>query len=61
MHKGDALRNDFADADDIVLVAPKSRALSMLLDVCQNFATEHYILYSVSKTACMVMSPKGVK
>ena len=53
--------NHFAYADDQALVAPTARALNKLLGVCQNFASEYFIIYSVSKTVCMVIPSKGVK
>ena len=47
--------------DDLPLVFSTARALNKLLGVFQNFASEHFIIYSVSKTVCMVSPPKGVK
>ena len=58
---GDAPMNLFAYAGDLAVVAPTARALNKLLEVCQNFASEHFIIYSVSKTVCMVIPSKGVK
>ena len=53
--------NHFACAGDLALVAPMARALNKLHEVCQNFASEYFILYSVPKTVCMVVHSKGVK
>ena len=60
-HIGDAPMNHFAYADDLALKAPTARALNKLLEVCQNFASEQFITYSVPKTVCMVIPSKGVK
>ena len=42
-------------------MAPTARALNKLLEVCQNFASEHFIICNVSKTVNMVIPSKGVK
>ena len=60
-HTGNAHMNHFAYADDLALVAPTAGALNKLLEVSQNFASEHFIILSVSKTVCMVIPSKGVK
>ena len=60
-HTGDALMNHFAYADDLTLEALTARALNKLLEICQNFPTEHFILHSASKNACMAIPPEGVK
>ena len=43
----DAPMNKYVYAYDLALVAPTNRALNKLLDICQNFASEHYIIYIV--------------
>ena len=60
-HIGDAPMNHFAYVDDLALVAPTPRALNKVLEVCQNFASEYFILYCVSKTVCIVIPCKVVK
>ena len=42
-------------------MAPTASALNKLLEVCQNFASEHFIIYSVSRTVCMFILFKGLK
>ena len=53
--------NRFAYADDLAELARTARALNKLLEVCQNFSSEPFIINSVSKTVCMVIPSKGVK
>ena len=57
----DTPMNHFASADNLALVAPTARALNKLLEVCQSFASELFIIYSVLKTVCMVIPSKIVK
>ena len=60
-HIGDTPMNHFAYADDLALVAPTARALNRLLEICQDFASDHFIAFSTSVTVCMVYFPKGCK
>ena len=44
----------------MVLATPNSRAMNILLEICKNFATEHYITYSITKTEAMFIRPRGM-
>ena len=55
---GSVLVNHIAYADDMVLLAPSVRALQMLLQVCDQYAVPHDIIYNTDKTFCMVFWPK---
>ena len=60
-HIGDKAFNNFSYADDLVVLAPSSRGLKMLLDLCQAYATEHDILFNTSKTFCMMIVPNNMR
>ena len=42
----------------MVLATPNARAMNILLKICEDFAAEHYITYSVLKTEAMVIKPR---
>ena len=44
----------------MVIAAPNARALNILLQICQDFASEHYITYSIEKTEAMFFKPAGM-
>ena len=48
-------------ADDSVLLAPTPRALQKLLDICNEFASTHELVYNTKKTFCMSVLPKCLK
>ncbi len=60
-HVYDRCINTLSYADDMVLLAPSSDALQSLIDVCQDYATRHDILYNTTKTECMVVAPTHSK
>ena len=51
--------NHLAYADDLALLAPSAKALNKLLSLCEEFAEEHYVIFSPTKTVCMVVHPAG--
>ena len=53
--------NNFAYADDLVLVSPSPTAANDLLQICHKFAEENYIIYSPTKSVCMRILPKTIK
>ena len=53
--------NNFAYADDLVLLCPSASALNDLLDICFLFAKGNYIIFSIIKTECMCICPTSVK
>ena len=55
---GDAWVNSLIYADNIVLLATTVTALQTLLEVCSAFAGAHDIVYSTTKTVCMLVRPK---
>ena len=57
-HVSDRCINSLSYADDMVLLAPTVEALQRLLAVCQEYATQHDMLYNTTKTECMIIPPK---
>jgi len=53
------LLNDLMFADYIYMFWPSVRGLQSILDVCQAYAQSHEIIFSCSKTVCMMF--KGNK
>ena len=47
---GSSLINHLMYADDLVLMAPSSMGLSMLLSVCSEYGIEHDIKYNSTKS-----------
>ena len=43
------------------MLASLPNALQKLLDICESYAKEHDILYSVKKSKCMIVKPKVFK
>ena len=60
-HLADKPMNNLSYADDLVLIAPSTSALNELLQICQSFASEHYIIFSITKSVCMRILPKQMK
>ena len=46
-----------AHADDIVLIAPKSRAMRRMLFTCDTFADNFSIVLSATKLKCLLFKP----
>ena len=59
-HTGDLPMNNFAYADDLMLLAPTTRGLNILLEISSKFASSHFIKYSIEKavSVCMAILPK---
>ena len=53
-----SLINHMMYADDLVLMAPSSVGLSMLLSVCSEYGIEHDIKYNSTKSNVMIFSCK---
>jgi hypothetical protein len=47
----------FAYADDIVLLAPTARAMRVLLKICDEFASEHDVVFNAAKSKCLIIKP----
>ena len=58
---GSSLINHLMYADDLVLMAPSSMDVSMLLSVCSEYGIEHYIKYNSIKSNVMIISCKKLK
>ena len=58
---GSSLINHLMYADDLVLMAPSSMGLSMLLYVCSEYGIEHDIKYNSTKSNVMIFSCKKFK
>ena len=61
-HIGGQYLGAFGYADDVTLLAPSRQALQVMLNICENFATSHSMLFSTdpkpakSKTKCLFFS-----
>ena len=60
-YAGGQLINHLYYADDLVIIAPSSRALQSLLDLCSDYAEEHLILHNTDKSVVMIVWPKSAK
>ena len=60
-YAGGQLINHLYYADDLVIIAPSSRALQLLLDLCSEYAEEHLILHNTDKSVFMIVWPKHAK
>ena len=58
---GMMLINHLMYADDLVLLAPSARGLSMLLKICSEYVIEHDIKYNSSKSNVMVFCCQKLK
>ena len=56
-----ALINHLMYADNLVLLAPSSLGLSMLLSVCSDYGLEHDIKYNSTKSNVMIFCCKKFK
>ena len=50
--------NHLAYADDMVLLAPSSQAMHLLIKQCETFVNSHSMIYNVKKSVCMCVKPK---
>ena len=55
---GNLVINHLSYADDMVLLTPSARALQTLINICNTFASQNYIVYNTDKTKCMIFWPK---
>ena len=53
--------NNLSYADDQVLITPDAKSMNALLAICQDFAQENYVTYSIMKTEAMLILPNEVK
>ena len=58
-HKGGVYLGAFGYAEDVILLSPSRESLQLMLKICQEFATEHWMQFSTdpvpakSKTKCL--------
>ena len=55
-HVNDSIINHIAD--DMCLLAPCSTVLQKLVNICDDYANEHDILYNAKKYVCMLINSK---
>ena len=48
-------------ADDMILLAPTPYGLQKMLEICEEYATDHDILFNTKKTVCMATIPRMLK
>ena len=60
-HVAGVCMNNLSYADDMVLASPDAKSLNRLLDICQRFAGDHFITYSIAKTEAMLIKPRGMR
>jgi len=53
--------NHLIYADDMAILAPSPGALQKLVVECEQYATDHAIIYNLTKTVCMAILPKWLK
>ena len=58
---GNMFCNNLSFADDMSLLAPSGPALQKLLAICEDYASDHDIVYNVKKSVCMYFKSKNVK
>ena len=58
---GDAFLNHLCYADDICLISLSSSGMQQLLNICQNYATNHQLLYNGAKTFFCVSKTTPLK
>ena len=58
---GKFICNHLMYADDIVLMAPSVKGLQRLINVCEKYGVDYDILYNPTKSAILVVAPRGQK
>ena len=57
-HVSGTCTNHLSYADDMVLCSPDAKSMNRLLEICQSFASQHFITYSPTKTEAMLIRPR---
>jgi len=57
-HIGSYYVGVLAYADDIVLLAPSPAAMRQMLQICDEYANEHSIVFNGSKSKCLISEPR---
>ena len=58
---GDAFLNNLCYADDICLISLSSSGMQQLLNICQNYATIHQLLYNGAKSFSLCFKNNAIK
>ena len=58
---GDAFLNHLFYADDICLISLSSSRMQQLLNICQNYATNHQLLYNGAKSFSLCFKNNAIK
>ena len=58
---GDAFLNNLWYADDICLISLSSSGMQQLLNICQNYATNHQLLYNGAKSFSLCFRNNAIK
>ena len=58
---GDAFLNNLCYADDICLISLSSSGMQHLLNICQNYATNHQLLYNGAKSFSLCFKNNAFK
>ena len=61
LHIGDEWYNNFMYADDVVLVSPSASGLQNLINICEQYARIHDVIYNATKTVVMNILPRRYK
>ena len=57
-HIGSYYVGDLAYADDIVLLAPTPAAMHQILNICDEYAHDHSIVFNGCKSKCLISEPR---
>ena len=55
---GEATTN-LAHADDLTFLASTGPVINQLLNICETFVTETYIIFNAARSVCMLLTPKN--
>ena len=53
--------NNFSYADDMCVISPSVAGLRKLLSICEEYASEHDIIFNAKKSMCMIFKTKTMK
>ena len=56
----DTPMNHFSYADDMCIISPSVAGLRSLLSICEEYASEHDILFNAKKSVCMIFKTNFV-
>jgi hypothetical protein len=53
-HVGSLFVGALAYADDLVLIAPSANAMRLMLQVCDDYATQYNVSFNAAKSKCLI-------